>query len=187
MQERCCLGRRIKLLLGLCLLAAICLWSAYRSGLFGRGPAAASSARSGSTQIAPITTISATASSAPVAAQSKAVADNAFPSSASALNDDDPSTFIALRYDKTHVLFRLGDSGDFSLDRPEDEKMLHSLREPIAEYGGAPTSEPDAKMWDSLREHFDQAHVGEQWQLEVSAGSRIPVVVQKPIELVWGC
>jgi hypothetical protein len=65
--------------------------------------------------------------------------------------------------------------------------MFHKLPESIAEYGGAETSEPDAKVWNSIREHFDQAHVGEQWLLELSAGSQIPVTVQKPIELVWGC
>ncbi len=187
MQERCCLGRRIKLLLGLCLLAGVCFWSAYRSGLFWRGPiAAASPARPGSSGIAPVTTISATASSAPVAPQSNAGAQNAFPPSVSALEVEPSSTFIALRYDKTHVIFRLGDSGDFIL-KEEDEKMLHNLQAPVAEYGGAETSEPDAKIWDSIRESFDHAHVGEQWQLEVSAGARIPVVLQKPIELKWGC
>jgi hypothetical protein len=102
------------------------------------------------------------------------------------LNDDDGSTFIALRYDKTHVLFRLGDNGDFVVE-PEVDAMFHKLPVPISEYGGAETSEPDTKIRDSIREHFEQAHVGEQWLLEVSSGSRIPVTVQKPIELVWGC
>lgn len=109
-----------------------------------------------------------------------------FPPSVSTLNDDDASTFIALRYDKTHVLFRLGDSGDFYVE-PEVEAMFHKVPAPISEYGGAETSEPDPKTWDSIREHFEQAHVGDQWILEVSARSRIPVTVQKPIELVWGC
>jgi hypothetical protein len=114
-------------------------------------------------------------------------AEVAFLPSKSLLDDNDPSTLIALRYDKTHVLFRLGDSGDFSLTNPEQEKMLHDLPEAIAEYGRAPTSEPDPQVWESVRTSFDQAHVGELWQLEVTAGSRILVVVQKPIELVWNC
>jgi hypothetical protein len=103
------------------------------------------------------------------------------------LDDNDRSTFVALRCDKTHVLFLLGDNDSFGFGGPEEEKMLHSLPSPIAEYGGAPTSEPDPKIWDSLREHFNEAHVGERWQLEVSAGARIPVVMQKPIEMKWGC
>jgi hypothetical protein len=115
-----------------------------------------------------------------------AIAENASPPSRSAVDDNNTSTFIALRYDKTHVLFRPGDNGDFYVD-PEVEAMFHKLPESIAEYGGAETSEPDAKVWNSIREHFDQAHVGEQWLLELSAGSQIPVTVQKPVELVWGC
>jgi hypothetical protein len=131
-----------------------------------------------------VTTVSA-ASNVPLIAQS-ASSESALLPSISTLDDEDPSTFIALRYDKTHILFRLGNSSDFYV-QPEVEAMFHKLPEPISEYGGAETSEPDAKIWDSIREHFDQAHVGEQWLLELSAGSRISVTVQKPIELVWGC
>ncbi len=73
------------------------------------------------------------------------------------------------------------------LKGPDEEKMLHSLPNPVTKYGVAPTSEPDPKLWDSLRQNFEGAHVGERWQLEVSSGARIPVVVQKPIEMTWGC
>jgi len=128
----------------------------------------------------------ATAPSVPPATQPVTIPENASAPPTSATADNDASTFIALRYDKTHVLFRLRDSGDFYA-KPEVEAMFHKLPASISEYGGSATSEPDAKIWDSIREHFDQAHVGEQWLLELSAGSRIPVTVLKPIELVWGC
>jgi hypothetical protein len=166
-------GRKVKLFVGLLLVIAVAFWLANRRGLFRRG-------------LAPAVSASSTASSVPSATQSMAIAENASPPSTSAVDDNDTSTFIALRYDKTHVLFRLGDSGDFYA-QPEVEAMFHKLPASISEYGGAETSEPDAKIWDSIREHFDQAHVGEQWLLELSAGSRIPVTVRKPIELVWGC
>jgi hypothetical protein len=177
MQERCCLGRRIKLLLGLCLLAGVCFWSAYRSGLFGRGPvAAASPARSSG--IAPVTTVSATASTVPVATQPAVVADNAFPPSVSTLEAEPSSTFIALRYDNAHVIFRL--SSEFTL-KEEEQSLLRSLP------GEAGAFEPDAKVWDSVRESFNEAHAGEQWQLEVSAGSRTDVTIKRPIILKWEC
>jgi hypothetical protein len=166
-------GRKVKLFVGLLLVIGVAFWLANRTGLFRQG-------------FAPAVSASSTASSVPAATQPLAIAENASPPPTSAVDDNDTSTFIALRYDKTHVLFRLGDSGDFYV-QPEDEAMFHKLPASIAEYGRAETSEPDAKLWHSIREHFDRAHVGEQWLLELSPGSRIPVTVQKPIELVWGC
>jgi len=178
MLERCCLGRKVKILVVLVLLTGICFWSARRFRFFSsRAVPAPTVAQAPSLPVVAI--VSATASSAPVARQ-PTVAENAFPPSVSTLEAEPSSTFIALRYDKTHVIFRLGDSDEFTLQE-EDKSLLHSLP------GRPETFEPDAKVWDSIRERFDQAHVGEQWQLEVSAGSRIPVTIQKPIALKWGC
>jgi hypothetical protein len=176
--------RKVKILVACCLLVLAGLWASCRSGLFRKGThGSRSAAQSSSVPVAPASVMPSNVSAAPP----HVLAENPFPPSTSTLDDEDPSTFIAIRYDKTHVFFRLGENGDFTLDRPEDEKMLHNLPGPVAEHGGAPTSGPDAMIWQSLQDHFNQAHVGERWQLEVSAGSRIPVIVQKPIELVWGC
>jgi hypothetical protein len=166
-------GRNLKVFVGPLLVIAVAFWLANHRGFFQQVFDAAVSASS-------------TASSVPAPRQPMAIAENTSLPPTSAVDHDDTSTFIALRYDTTHVLFRLGDQGDFYVE-PEVEAMFHKLPESIAEYGGAETSEPDAKVWNSIREHFDQAHVGEQWLLELSAGSQIPVTVQKPIELVWGC
>ena len=111
-----------------------------------------------------------------------------FPPSASRLDDTAPSTFIALRYDKTHVLFRLGEDGDFGLEDPrQEETAFHALPQQLAEYGGAQPFELDPSVFESVKQHYKAAHVGEQWQLEVFAGARVPVVIQKPIEMSWGC
>src|SRR5579871_1432904 len=186
MQERCYLGRKIKLLLGLCLLAGVCFWSAYRFGLFRRGATASPSTSRVSSSTTSAATISLTASSAPSVTQLKAATGDALPASNSPSGDDDTSTFVAFRYDKTRLLFRVGDEKtDLNLSEAR-AKTLRSLEEPMAEYDKDPTWEPDADLLNAHRELFDRAHVGEQWQLE-SAGSRIPVVVQKPVLASSGC
>jgi hypothetical protein len=105
----------------------------------------------------------------------------------STLDDTDPNTFIALRYDKTHVLFRLGEKGDFTLRTEDDEKLLRPVPEATAKYGGASTFELDPKLDDQVRDAYSGAHAGEQWQLELHAGSRVPVTVQKPVTMPWNC
>jgi hypothetical protein len=113
--------------------------------------------------------------------------DSSFRASVSNLDDTDPSTFIALRYDATHVIFRLGDDGDFSLENPEQEKAFHPLPHQVAEYGGAPPFELDPAVLETVKEHYKAARIGEEWQMEVAPGMRVPVVIQKPIEMSWGC
>jgi hypothetical protein len=110
--------------------------------------------------------------------QPAVVAENAFPPSVSILEAEPSSTFIAERYDETHVIFRV--SSEFQLHE-DDQKLLHSLP------GEPGRFEPDPKIWDSIRESFNEAHVGEEWQLEVSAGSRAEVTIKRPIVLKWEC
>jgi len=172
------LGRKINLLLGLCLLAGVCGWGAYRSGCFRRGSAAASPVESAPSRATPVTPVSVTASGTPAAAQANAVVENVIPPSVSTLEAEPSSTFIASRYDNAHVIFRL--SREFTLTE-EDQGLLRSLP------GDTGAFEPDAKLWDSVRESFNEAHVGEQWQLEVSAGSRTGVTISRPIILKWEC
>lgn len=115
--------------------------------------------------------------------------------------DDEASTFIAVRYDSTHVIFRLGDDGDFYLN-DQEEKRIRRIQSPIfrfddvplegmgkkaAEGMSTPVWELGPKLLDAHRDSFDKVHAGEQWQLELSADSRIPVVVEKPVALPWGC
>ena len=99
---------------------------------------------------------------------------------------DYASSFVAIRYDKTHVLFRLGANADFVLD-PERDKALRKLPDAIANYGTSSVWEPQATLVETLRDSFAPAHVGDQWQLEISAHSQIPVVLQKPVALEWNC
>jgi hypothetical protein len=99
------------------------------------------------------------------------------------------------------VIFRLGEEGDFSLDQ-EQEKALRKLQGPDFWFSderyferqkslpvapAAPAWEPGPKVLQSLRRNFNEVGVGEQWQLELSGDTRIPVVVQKPVALPWGC
>jgi len=169
----------------MCLFAVICLWGAHRAGLLQQGSNHSLPANRPSAAASPVVAESAPAATTPAVEPPKAA--DGFPLSASSLNDGDPSTFIALRYDKTRVLFRLGDEGDFGLEDPEQEKTFHPLPPQVAEYGGAPPFELEPAVFESVKQHYEVAHVGDQWQLEVSAGARVPVVIQKPIEMSWGC
>lgn len=187
MRERCRLKLGVKILLGLCLLVGAGVWLAHRPGWLGHRAAAPLSLQPAAGSVKPAAGSPIAAPSVSLVQPSNAVLETAFALSPSSLDDEDPSTFIALRYDKTHVVFLFGNNIGFMLKGPDEEKMLHSLPNPVTKYGVAPTSEPDPKLWDSLRQNFEGAHVGERWQLEVSSGARIPVVVQKPIEMTWGC
>jgi hypothetical protein len=182
-------GRKVKLFVGLSLVIAVALWLANHRGLFRQGSALAATA-------------SATTSRIPSTTQRIASIQNPPPFLARPPVDEDTSTFIALRYDKTHVIFRLGDEGDFFLDQEQektlrkvrgpifrfgDERALYSVPEPTVENGEAQIWELGPKLLQGLRANFNKVHVGEQWQLELSGDSRIPVVVQKPVALGWGC
>lgn len=181
------MGRKVKLFVGLSLLIVVALWLANRRGLFRQGSALAA-------------TVSATASSIPSTTQPIASAQNPPPLLTRPPVDEDTSTFIALRYDKSHVIFRLGEGGDFSLDQ-EQEKALRRLQGPVFWFRderyferqkslpaeAAPAWGFGPKLLQSLRRNFKEVEVGEQWQLELSGDIRIPVVVQKPVALPWGC
>jgi hypothetical protein len=98
----------------------------------------------------------------------------------------DASTFIAFRYDKTHIAFRLRQEGDFDLNQNQ-AKALHTLPAPALNGGGAPTWEIAPDLLESLKDHFRAAHVGEEWQLELSGDSRTSVVIQSPVAFTWDC
>jgi hypothetical protein len=122
-------------------------------------------------------------------ASTEPVANSGSPSSAiiPLFYSDDASTFVAFRYDDSHVLFRIGDeSTDLELE-DANIKNLHLLKEPLAEYDKSPVWEPDENLLKAHRELFDRAHTGEQWQLEFSADSRMQVIVQKPVVANAGC
>jgi hypothetical protein len=70
----------------------------------------------------------------------------------------------------------------------EDQlKKLHALGEPIAKFGGGTVWETDPELVNAHRDAFERAHPGEEWQLEVSADSRMPFVVQKLVAVELGC
>ena len=171
---------------GIALFGIMC-FLAYRGGLLRRGAVAS---RSGVPPAAQMATAVAAASTS---AETKSGASDAPPSSSSSgatePEDDasDGGTFVAIRYDKTHVLFRVaGQETDFEL-REDRTKTLNSLPKPVAEYGGDALWEPDAQLLAEHRKLFDHAPTGEQWQLEIAAGVRAPVVVQKPVVVMVGC
>lgn len=58
-----------------------------------------------------------------------ATATNPTPPLAPPSDPADASTFIAFRYDKTRIVFRLGQEGDFDLDQ-DQAKVLHTLPAP---------------------------------------------------------
>jgi hypothetical protein len=176
-------GRKAQILLGAAFLAVICFWGAYRAGLLRRAPSAPTMAPA---MAASTATLSIPAAN-PVPLDPPKIAESPFPATSSSLDDSDPDTFIALRYDQTHVFFRLGEKGDFTLQNPEQEKSFHRLAKPAAEYGTGQPFELEPAVFESVKEHYEPVHVGEQWQLEVSAGGRVPVTIQKPIEMAWGC
>lgn len=171
------MGRTVKLLVVLALLTGICFWSARRFRFFRKAAVPIPGvARASNSPVA--VNASTTASSIPVATQPTVVADSAFPPSVSTLEAEHSSTFIASRYDNAHVIFRV--ASEFAV-KEGDQRLLRSLP------GESGALEPDAKVWDSIQENFNEAHAGEQWQLEVSAGSRTSVTIKRPIVLKWGC
>jgi hypothetical protein len=169
------LGRQVIVGLIVVVLAAASFWWAYE--------------RTHTRVIGPASSPVATARRAPSqGASAPSEASNPqFPRTSSTLDDSDPNTFIALRYDKTHVLFRLGEKGDFTLRTAEDEQLLHPVPEAIAKYGVAPAFDLDPRLDDQTRAAYSAAHVREQWELELQAGSRVPVTVQKPVTMPWNC
>ncbi len=177
------MSRRAQIVLSLCLVATLCLWAAHHAGLLRRNP-------SNSLRTLPAIALSAAKSSTPSAnpppAEQSKVANSDF-TIITSLDDAYPSTFIALRYDKIHVIFSLGEDGDFSLEDPEQEKTFHPLPPQDAEHGGAPPFELDPAVFETVKQHYQVANVGDQWQLEVAPGVRFPVIIRKPVGIRWGC
>jgi hypothetical protein len=167
------LGRTVKLLVVAFLLVGLCFWAARRPRFFGKGadanPRVVQAARPPA-----VADVSVMAPNAPETTRSADTSSQLQSTSETELD----STFIALRYDSAHVIFRV--NNEFTL-KEEDRSLLHQLP------GEAGPFEPDEKTWDSIRGGFNEAHVGEQWQLEVSAGPRTEVTIKKPILLKWEC
>ncbi len=182
------MGRRLPLTVGLILLAGTGLLLAYRAGLFQRRAIPSPSPTQAAVPVAAASLTPAVATS-PV---SEAKPDTGDPkASLSATGTDDAAadegTFVAIRYDKTHVLFRVADQRsdfEFGEDRAKD---LHTLPEPIAKFGGGALWEPDAQLLADSRALYDRAPIGESWQLEITAGVSVPVIVQKPVLASAGC
>ena len=174
--------RRNQVIAGLCALAAICLWGAHRAGVF-RSPTANSK-----TNVAAVQAASVPAAAATTSMVAPAIEVGRVPLSIPGLDDSDPMTFVALQYDKTHVVFRLGDDAQFGLEDPENqEKMLHPLAQAAAEYGSYSPQEIEPGLLESLKKYWAAAQVGDRWQLELSPGARIPVTIQKPVGMTWDC
>jgi hypothetical protein len=172
------MGRNFKfLLLCLSILSAVgtALWLVRRRNFLPTPPARPAAASTPAT-IAP-------SASATPASSSGATTT---PPVSSAIDFGDAFTFIAFRYDKSHIAFRLREQGDFDLDQ-EQAKALRTLPEPALNGGGAPTWEIPPNLLESLKEHFQAAHVGEEWQLELSSDSRASVVIQKAVAFTWNC
>jgi hypothetical protein len=157
-------------------LVAAAVWLATRRSLLHSQPArvVAASTPAAATLAAPVT---------PTAAPAANLSPTPIPAPP---DPADASTFIAVRYDKTHVIFRLGEAGEFG---PSDEQVqaFHKLPPPISEYGAAETWELNADVLPSLQQYFGNVGAGEHWQLELSSNSRLSVVTQKPVALKWGC
>src|SRR5262249_25367082 len=96
-------------------------------------------------------------------------------------------TFVAIRFDKTRVLFRVVDErSDFEWSESQMQKLTN-LGETATQSGGGTVYEPDDEILQAHTNLFKQAHAGDKWVLEVSAGKQVPVVVQKPVVLNIGC
>lgn len=177
------MSRRVQIVFSVCLVATICLLGAHRLGLLGRNPG---NSRPTVPAIAPSAAKSSTPSANPPAAEQSKVADSGF-TFITSLEDAYPSTFIAERYDKTRVIFRLGEDGDFHVEDPEQQKTFHPLPQQDAKHGEAPTFEIDPAAFETVKQHYQVANVGDQWQLEVAPDVRFSVIIQKPIGMRWGC
>ncbi len=182
------MGRRLTFTIGLILLAGMGLFLANRAGFFHRR-AIPSPPPAQATAPAPQAAPTPAAATSPVNEAKVGNGDPAVSSIVAETDDNttDEGTFVAIRYDKTHVLFRVADPRsdfDFGEDRAKD---LHTLPEPIAEFGGGSLWEPDAKLLTDYKALYDRAPVGETWQLEITAGLSVPVIVRKPVLASAGC
>lgn len=184
------MGGKVKLLVGLSLLASISVWSTYRIGLFRRDARVSSEGAQTKAGVpVPGVTISSTASSIASSVQSAPGPCPASNSSSAPLNADDTSAFIAFRYDRTHLVFRIGNEETQFCLSPSQLKSLRKLDATIPDYKkddflwfpGTDLWEPNPAVLSANRLLFDLAHSGEQWELELSANSRIPVIVQQPV------
>lgn len=119
--------------------------------------------------------------STPIAAVTRSGADTA------STSIDTEETLVAIRYDKTRVLFEVADErSDFQLDEARTQK-LQTLGATSAEYGGGDVWKPDAELLSTYHELFERTHAGEEWRLEVSGNSRMAVFVKEPVVVNSGC
>jgi hypothetical protein len=145
------LNRKLALIAGLCLVAASCV--------------------------------------APIAPMNQTLAATGIPrilgstdSSANAPESSDDNTFIAFRFDKTRVFFAIAHGGDATFDFDWDETQnLQDLGKPAAGNAVEELWIANAKTVHDNSELFNRANVGEEWRLEVSATSKVRVIVTKPV------
>ncbi|MGB7280977.1 MAG: hypothetical protein WBE13_01850 [Candidatus Acidiferrum sp.] len=135
-----------------------------------------------------IVTVSTPPTNTPLAAATPTVsmAANPTPHPAAPADPADASAFIAFRYDQTHIAFRLRQEGDFDLSN-EQARMLRKLPDPALKSGGADTWQLNENLLESLKDHFRAAHIGQNWQLELSGDFRTSAVIQKAVAFTWGC
>ncbi len=178
------LGRKVKLLVGLSLVAGVCFWSVCRAGLFHRSSGASLLPTQGSNSVASATLISSVISTSPSASEASSTSNDSSRSNSGAASGtpestaDDTSTAIAFRYDKTWVFFPAGYFEDFDWGRTKD---LKDLGAPIARNGPEGLWVADAELLRDNHELFNSAQSGEEWQLEISSSSRMAVIIKEPV------
>ena len=94
--------------------------------------------------------------------------------------------FITPRYDSSRVIF-LDSATEDALD-PKLVERLPKLKPAIAELAGLDNLyEVDADFEYQHPQLFKITQTGEQWQLQISAGSTAQVVTEKPVIAMLGC
>lgn len=94
--------------------------------------------------------------------------------------------FVAPRYDSSHVIF-LDSTTEDSSDLKTLER-LHKLKPAVAELAGLENLyDVDADFVHQHPQLLKIAHTGEEWQLQISAGSTVQVVIEKPVIAMLGC
>src|SRR5579872_549158 len=101
--------------------------------------------------------------------------------SGSAANAAQHPFFVALRYDKTRVLFLVDQLNDDTLPGGGLTQSLRTLDPAVAKLGVGRLWEPDEGLLQSYQELYSLAQTGDEWNLQVSANIHVPVVIQKPV------
>lgn len=102
--------------------------------------------------------------------------------------------FVAARYDDTHVVFIVtADTESRFSPTPLIRLSATPTRIPAAPQPAAPLAgldelyEPDSHSLHFFPEIVQKTHVGDQWSLNLSPDSSIPVVIERPVLAPTGC